>query len=184
MLWTLVWRGEGGVGCSVSHTSLPVTGCGVFLLVCIVNIVRSVLCCFLKLLKTQNWFLFWSLLFGASLHELIWLERKSSCTLQLQEIRQMKTFLLSIPVVPAVEFLSLIYQELWKKDPEDGVGGIQSSKLVLLTCRDSFNSGRGKVSCDRDGVQNKPNSKTPTNPANKVNHKLLHTTVWARCWAG
>lgn len=42
-------------------------------------------------------------------------------------------FLLSIPVVPAIEFLSLSYQELWKKDPEDRVGTLQSSKLVLLT---------------------------------------------------
>lgn len=42
-------------------------------------------------------------------------------------------FLLSIAVVPAIDFFSLICQELWNKDPEDRVGGIQSSKLILLT---------------------------------------------------
>lgn len=45
----------------------------------------------------------------------------------------MKTSFLSLPVVPAIEFLSLICQELCKKDTEDMVGGIQSSKLVLPT---------------------------------------------------
>lgn len=45
---------------------------------------------------------------------------------------QVKTSFPWFPVVPAIEFLSLICQELCKKDTEDMVGGIQSIKLMLL----------------------------------------------------
>lgn len=154
MLWSL---GLCGVGSSMNHTHLPVTGCGVFLLACVVNIDWSVLCCFLKLLETQNGFLFWSVFFGANLCWQAWGKIKMSCAVTGNKANE--DFLLSIPVVPAIEFLSLSYQELWKKDPEDRVGTLQSSKLVLLTSWDSFNLGRKKVSFDMNGVQNQPNKK-------------------------
>lgn len=105
-----------------------------------------------ELLETQNWFLFWSLFFGANLCKLAWGKIKINPAVTGNTASE--DFLLSIPVVPAIEFLSLIYQVLWKKDPEDRVGGIQSSKLVLLTSWDSFNLGREEVWFGMDGVQN------------------------------